>query len=470
MSANDYLTEFAVESGEVVVLDDQSDAVTDLLVDEIAAGDVPLIADTLDHADTTEEIADQLDHLADVSERVAATDDQPAIDASVESLNIAYGAIMRAYKLKLPTTSFESAVGSKAQLQGLAKDARKHATTMRNYRESVIDYSEEGAIKSFFRRDESKIEKAFKALREAEEYLKRRADNINARPVVIELDGIKRFMTISRRQIDDIKGAIATEASWLKTAHDAVEQGAIDLKMATEKLIRNPKQAIGELEKAVLFKAAKNAASAQGGLMGNHSVAKSVEDDANANYPGLSVPKYKRFDNWSFDGSAAGWAVLNGLVSGIAWKSTARLAAVLAVMIGAPGAVAGGLMAHAGKIGAAMAIKGTFDAYKDGANSTRRKAVNTPQELVDSCQMIFGYDKYLSYRIGADDLQNAIKAARKAGDDLSSEEKKALKEICSDLEDALSRLVRLAECTYEQAFYTTTMMASVIRYAVGKRE
>jgi hypothetical protein len=98
------------------------------------------------------------------------------------------------------------------------------------------------------------------------------------------------------------------------------------------------------------------------------------------------------------------------------------------------------------------------------------KSAATYEELVKAAEMVRGYVKFTTDRLNLDDFESALKSARGNTATLTSEEKSDLKGVCSALEDAAGRIAGLESVVYEQAVYTTTLMASLIKNVVDKIE
>lgn len=165
MKHEDYLMQLAIESGEVAP--EEEVEVSDVLSEELdhhhhhKAG-----IDMVEHAELASDIAEQLDEVADKAEELASQDQEYARnEVSVESLHRQFQCIMTANDLSFKATSYSCESSNEGRLEGLTKDARRTAKIIRNYREENLDYSQEGAIMQFLRRDASRLQRANLALK-----------------------------------------------------------------------------------------------------------------------------------------------------------------------------------------------------------------------------------------------------------------------------------------------------------------
>lgn len=220
---NDLIQQYAVESGVIapaIPLDAApvGDVLQEVLSDELQVSREPSLGDKLEHANNAEVIADQLDELAARADEQAGEDrDEVLAAVSVESMHREFGTLMRAHGLTLKAESFESADGdAKMRALALSKDARHVAEMSRGYAEATRDFSPEGAVVSFLRRDKSRLEAAHKALQAAGSLMSSKASELGKKGAVIKHDGMAHFLTVNNTQVKDFAKAFKHDAEWLK--------------------------------------------------------------------------------------------------------------------------------------------------------------------------------------------------------------------------------------------------------------
>lgn len=458
---------YAVESGEmpaeVPVVTGDEPLVEVLAENLVAQGDLGVIG-TLDRSEQAVDIAVQLDELADRAELVEQATDMPpqVLEVSVESLHREFSVIMRSHKLQFAASSFESAGSDLGRVTGLRNDARRLADFNRQFAETLIDYTSEGAIGKFLRNDVSMLEKSRSSLLSANQKLQKDIDLLRERPVTIRNEGYARFMTQDGRAVLDLNAAIEDEAKYLSTAHDAVEQAVKSLQDAANKLAGNGVgNAISSLKSAKLFSSIEKAESGKGALMGNYTIKRDGAGD------GLTVPKFVRTGETGVNFAAVAQGAVGALFSGVTANAMMKIVVIGGLMLGAP-AVAAVAAATATGATAVAAAAGGFSAYHNENQTSESKSRAGVTELQKAVQAVLGYSKYIDYGLDAEAIQKVLKQARGNTEGLSDEQKKDLSAIVGSLETSLNRLVRLADEIYEQAYYTTTMMASLIDSVMGR--
>lgn len=226
---NDLLNDLALESGVLAPVG-AGDALQEVLEDEIEVAQTGNLAQHLEHAGRAEDIAEQLDVLADRAEAQAQEDTQLTVaQISAESLHREFAAIMIANKLNHTSTSFESAYDTAGQLQGLSRDARQLSGITRTFTESQLDYSPEGGIVQFLRRDKARLKKAHDALAGANSKLTEKKGELSKEPVAVSHDGLKRFLIVDGHPVSNAKSAIEHDIAWLKKAQAAVNKAAAEI-------------------------------------------------------------------------------------------------------------------------------------------------------------------------------------------------------------------------------------------------
>ena len=438
--------------GEAVVhhMDDNPGLLTAEIATATDAGDV---------AEQMGDIASQAESLADQGDTVTA-------ELSAESLHRQFHMVAKARGIQATAESFESAGSDAGRLRGLGRDARRAEENALTIRSEIMDFSSEGKIMEFLRRDKAKLETANKGLDEAIHLLTPIASKLKEGGVILKHDGFRRFLTREGKELTDLDAGIKAQSQLLEHAHGVAMAGLAEAEALAKKLIGSGvKAAIESIMHGKHFNAAASAATSKGGLMGNYSI---VAKDKSGKFTGLSVPVFSRVNENSFSkmGAAKGVGVATlGMVIG----------AVRHSMINSALGKDGHRYAHAANnafqnANDVAAVKKGVDKYQAHVNSSKLKSAATYQEVVSAAEMVKGYSKFTQVRVNMDDFESSIKAARANTATLSAEEKSDLKGICSALEDAAGRLAGLESCVYEHAVYTTNLMATLIKAVVDKIE
>lgn len=458
---NSLLNELSVESGVVPPV--SMGALGEDIVHRLDDGSGAFVAElnTAEEATTT---AEHLEGLAERAEVAAATDDPIVAQISAESLNREFVILARAKRLSITTDSFESATSDESRLQGLARDARAHADVFRTARARVLDFSPEGKLMEFLRRDRSRLESANKDLDDALHMLTPAAAKFKESGVFLSHDGFRRFLTVGGTEVGDLAAAFGKQSTTLEHMNAAVVEGLQELAAASKKLLGGGvKAGIESLRSGKHFTKLQGLGTSKGGLLGNYSITETAKP---GKLTGLSVPVYDRKNEHSFSkmGLAKGlgtgaWTMLIGSMRHSVAKS----------MIGPNGSkVAHGINDAFGHVQDAAAVAKGVAKYGEHVNKSKRKTAATYQELVSIANDVKAYSKFTAERVNLDDFESTLKSARNNTATLDAEEKSDLKAIISALEDAASRIMRLESAVYQQAVYTTTMVAQVIKAAVDK--
>jgi hypothetical protein len=445
--SKDLLLQYGIESGEVapepeLATQTAEEVLTEVLVEEVAAGDDTL-SSHMEQVEETKDIAEQLEELAERTEALAdAQEENPpaaeVVAVSTESANREFRTIMRANRLPFVASSFE-ANESGNRLRDLASDARRVQRIAEGHRANLLDLSNEGAISRFLNRDESKIAKGINALGAAEASLSGSLQSLKDHPVIITHDGIAGFLTQGDSPVMNLKQGVEKDAAHLSHCHDAVTKS-----LATIGSLANGLKANGATKGSAVSKILggnflgdlSGCATKGPALMGNHAF---LVDGAAEH----GVPKLKRVrDTAKKDAKGTGRHIAIGVAVG--------------VIVGlAVGAVVDGVVGHlAGK-----------QVNREGSQA---KSAASAADLVSAINTVKGFNKITDYKVDTDAIDKALKDARASMGELSAEDKAATKKAISALEDAISRLVIIADCAYEQAFYDITTMASVVT-AVAKQ-
>lgn len=431
MSINHLLEQYAIESGEIAAPIEPEAQVT---VAEVVAEHAPLAGETtlpdeLAHAEKAEAIADQLDELADRAEELAS-EDKAYLDqvASTESLHREYGAVMRANQINLPAESFEAAHTDKGRLAGIATDARKAARISRSFADQALDFSAEGKILQFLRRDEAKLAHAGSALRTALHHLNDEAVKVKANPVAIKHNGIARFMHSGGKPVRDLGAAIHADVAWLNKAAKYIDE-------AQHALTNIAKGGSGHVPSAA------GLAVTGGGLLGEHSVIVGSKEKDGIEIPTFSYKSEHKLQVGAAVGSyivssldVGGMVFLGGLAVGAAVPAFANAMA-------ADGAVTKAVQ-HASN---AAVIHNTVSRYDEKVNQSNLVSAAGYNDMVKSIQDVLALDSHLKLKLDDDAFASAV---------ASSEKKAALKA-------AYGSLAHLADVVYEHAYYLTISMGTV---------
>jgi hypothetical protein len=455
-----------------VVVAESSDgpevSVSDVLVEDTAAA--PSVTEHFDRIEETQDLSSQLNELADHADAVARAEENGEISSeaaflSTESMNREFNSIMRSAKLPYTASSFEAAGSEAERLSGIARDARRVSSIAMEHVDYLRDYTEEGALLSFLRRDESKLNKAHDQLDQAAKRLQKNIDKLSDRPVKIRNQGFARFMTRNNRQVTDLAAAIGSEAKYLSNAHDQIESAIKAMGVMSNNLRGSGVlAALNGLSNARPFAAASNLGTDEGYLMGNCTIESSETEGP---YPHLLIPKYTRTSGIRVQGKSIGWAALGavgGAWAGLGWTT---IIAIGGLAVGLP-IITGAAYAARKVVIAGMAIRGAVNTYNETQDESNTRSQASAGDMKKVVEMVLGYTRYTNYSVDADLIRANLKAARKNTDGMSSDQKKQLVEVTLALETSLDRLVRLASQTYEQAYYTTTLSAAIITAACNR--
>ncbi|MNQ09723.1 hypothetical protein D3C85_225440 [compost metagenome] len=445
--SKDLMLQYGVESGEVAPEPELSvqtadEALTEVLVDEAAVGGDTL-SNHMEQVEETKDIAEQLEELAERTEALAdAQEENPpaegVVEVATESAAREFRTIMRANKLPFVAASFE-ANESGNRLRDLASDARRVQRIAEGHRANLLDLSNEGAISRFLNRDESKIAKGINALGAAEASLSGSLQSLKDHPVIITHDGIAGFLTQGDQPVLNLKQGVEKDAAHLTHCHDSVTKA-----LSTIASLANGLKASGATKGSSVSKILggnfvgdlSGCATKGPGLMGNHAF---LVDGAAEH----GIPKLKRVRNTDkADAKGRGRQIAIGAAIGF----------LVGTVVGAA-------------IGAAI---GNQVGKRDNREGSGAKSAASAADLVSAINTVKGFNKITDYKVDTDAIDKALKDARASMGELSAEDKAATKKACSALEDAISRLVIIADCAYEQAFYDITTMAAVVT-AVAKQ-
>lgn len=414
-----------VEEAEVAA---QEVSVIDVLADELAVAAEPNLPDTLDHAEKAEHIADQLNDLADQADVLAAEDQEYAVKAvSTEALEKRFGDIMRAHGLKFRASSFEAAGDDAARLSGIASDCRRVAGMVQAHSDQLLDYTSEGAITQFLRRDKSRLEKASGVLNQLKARYGSVAGELAEQPIVIKHDGERNFMRMNNVLVTDLEKAVDSDAAWMKKAHDFIESHTGKLLAAAKGNPESVEDVVMEINAGLSSLATK-----PGGLLGNNQVTAEASHKPGANRK-ISFGDFLR-------------ANLAGGIKGAA-------VAVPVVLILGP--TVGGV--------AAAAASNYFyikSLLKSNEKSDIRSVAsgNGFKGIIDTA---IGMSKYTDFKVLGQFAEDTLIDELKEG---------GHKDAASAFKKGLAILAKVADAVYEQAIYDITHIAAIADKAVNSKK
>lgn len=434
------LQNFAVESGEIVPGEGADTQLAELLVNEQICATEPTIAETVGNADASEDIAEQLDDLAERADAFAVQQADPTTavsdavaEVSIESMRREFSVIMRANKLESTFTasSFEAAGSDADRVVGIGRDARRVAKVTREHANTLKDLSTEGKIMQFLTQDKARLEKAHATLNTSMVKVQRGLDELKDEPKILRHAGIGRWLTVEGKPITNLKKAVEAEAAWLSKANDTVVSALETLASAAAKLKADPEQSADALLPASKFTAINNLSTSKGELLGNITIA-GVSD-------GKKIFKYKRSNEFKL----GAFDIAKTVVKGVAG------ATVLAIGLGAGSAITA---AAAGVVGGGT-LKSAVLGITEKGDDTDAMSIATPSDLKSVITTILGYGKYL------EDFYPKVDAIYNDIDEATGTESTAASKAIAD---ALGRCAELAEILYDQAIYTTTSAATLL--------
>lgn len=465
----EFMDFISTESGVITeVKDDPEVSVSGVMVEKL-----PVEQDIVDHLDIiegTQDLSIQLNELADHADAVARAEQTGEISAeaaflSTESMHREFCSIMRSSKLPYVASSFEAAGSEAERLNGIARDARRVSVIAMEHVDHLRDYTEEGALLSFLRRDESKLAKAHDQLDRVSNKLQKKIAQLSEKPVVVKNMGFARFMTRNNAQVRDLAAAIGSESKYLSNAHDQIES-AIKAMGTLSNNLRGPQvvSTLNGLVNARPFSAASNLGTEEGYLMGNTTI---EATETEGPFPHLLVPKYSRHSDIKIKGKAVAWSAVgavSGALSGFGWSIAVAFGGML---LGQP-LIIGAAYGLRKVVAVGVAANTAVNAYNAVQDDSGVRTQATAQDLKKVVDIILGYTRYTNYTVDADLIRANLKAARKNTEGMTAEQKKQLADVVNALDTSLDRLVRLASLTYEQAYYTTTMAAALIDTACNR--
>lgn len=370
------------------------------------------VSDMVEHAVKAEVVAEQLEVLAEKAEEVADEDKEYLLnEVSNEAFAMVFSNIMASNNLNMQATSFESAHTNSEKMKGLAADARAVSTQVRGLEAQLLDFSPEGKINSFLRRDKAKINKAMTELKG----LELRKDDLEA------LDG---------------EGIRVGEISTTKFFHRAdkpAKELAKEISHDVKLMLETTKQVEDTLTK----------------VLSDVKAGKSLED--------FPVTKFSIVNQPLLGNRSLGMGTYDGHVAGDLGQQlkTGTWIGLKALVIGAvTGAVTGNpvvFLLTAGASAGMMASKAsnkveTTIVSIDGINQT----VGELQKLTNTL------DKSRTEKL-LEEISVAIKE-RKGDTEGEAVSKKAVKDI-------LAACAKVQDAAYEHSFFLLTRTAAMLKAA-----
>lgn len=441
MSMKDLLNTLTTEAAIAdMPLEGPNEHLEEALLDGGSAGE-PNVAQLAEDAQRSNDLGDHLNEIGDRAEKLEVQAentespiDERVLDASVEGLHREYNTTIRAYGVAKPWHSYstEAATTSKQRLGTLKADSRKFAAVAKKGSAMLADESFEAAgLTKAIMRHKARLASAHAALQSAARRFEAKAGELAEHPFTIRNNGLARFLMRENMEVTNLPAAIAAEAAWLNKAHTAIQAAFSTLRSGIAHLKANPNSSF---DHGAEFRVLRELTTSKGFLMGNHTA--EIKKDS------PMVPFYVRTQSGkagTFGSRAA------GTVAGIAgFAGGAQVATPVMLAIGGPG-----IGALAATIGITTAAAKTASGFvKDRSKVT---SIATAADLKKVIGEVLGYEKYTTFSGGIDfNVFNEL-------DDLSDH-----KPVFKQLHEALWNLHVLAEVVYDQAFYTTTHMASLV--------
>lgn len=460
---NDYLTQYAIEAGEIRPEDEPMDiGVGEVMADETQYAGQNSASDMVAHAEKADYIADQLDELAQRADQLADEDHAHLRnEVSVEALHREFNAVMRANDFQFKASSFECEFSDVGRLKGISRDSRRVASTVRGFRDDLMDLSQEGAILQWLRGDKSRLKQARDSLDRSAGSFKKIKESLKEKPVVINNNGLALFLTKDMAAVDDLKKAIDGDVNYLNQAFKVVNGGCEALMKAADEI----KKGGADKYKSGQLVAGINAVETKtGGLLGSHTIKSSGKDDF-GEFKGLAFPDFSRSSEHKITGKAIAKSIGWTLANYIGWSIVIGTGLSLVVM---GGAVTGGIAGAAAAAKASVAVAPVLQAARNIAsirsglkaaseemNSSNKKSVSSIDELFSAIEGIKGLEQQLNFKMADVDFKAKLEGI---------EDKAAVKA----LEKAWGRIASLADEIYEQAIYITTMTATLLETTVNK--
>lgn len=445
------LRQYAVESGELPVVEPVQATVAEVIA-EHATSEVPgeNVPEKLDHAAKAEYIADQLDELADRAEELADEDKTYAEKVvSVESMHREFGTIMVANQLELKAASFESAMSDEARITGLAADARRTAKLMRGLSNDLSDFSSEGKILQFIRRDATRLAEAVSSLNSAKRGFQNASEKIKEGAVVIKHDGIRRFMTQDNKELNGgIEHAVQADVAWVEAANRTCDEIYQVLMSGVTKL------GSGQVQAPSLPNVSHIATNGYS-LLGSHAVT------AETNESGFHVPKFKYLTAGVHHGKSVGRVIVEGAAQGV----VGHLVGVVGAMAGS--LVLGGVGIGAGYLAATTAYHANMSAQRE--HGSDKQSAAGYKELIAAADKVLSLDHVIKFKIDDDAFDRACKEAEAGIGKLEDAEKvKAAKELLKQYKANFANLARLVDVVYEHAYYLTTGTGQLLEVVTNR--
>lgn len=218
MSIKDLLKELSQESEEVAAAEQVLDEGELLDGTPVSGQKESAIKEMMDHAEKARMMSSQLNELADKADEILKEDKEHLVnEITTEAFQMNYRHIMENAGLLDAVVTFESA-NKTSELNYLSNEARKMAIVADNLEARILDYSEEGKIWSFFRRDKAKIANSVAALR--------RVSDPSKRGLTVTAIHKSHYVFMARggRPITNLEAEIKTDVSLLIETETELEK------------------------------------------------------------------------------------------------------------------------------------------------------------------------------------------------------------------------------------------------------
>lgn len=210
---------------EVQVVADPEAAAEDVLQEGELLDGTPVsgekeesVVEMMGHAEKARDMSRQLTELADKADEILHEDKVHLVnEIATEAFQMNYRHIMEHAELADAVVTFESS-NKVSELNYLSNEARKMAILADNLESRIMDFSPEGKILSFFRRDKAKIKRAMDQLAKLE--------NPGKEDRTVELKHKKIFLFLMRddKVIEDLEVEIKKEVEILLRGEKELEE------------------------------------------------------------------------------------------------------------------------------------------------------------------------------------------------------------------------------------------------------
>lgn len=149
------------------------------------------------------DIADEVDNLLHRTDELVDRGDETLVDLAIESIHNEFSTLMRAYKLNLTASSFESVVSVPDKVEGLRRDLNRVSNGLRSRVEELKDFSTEGKIFREFDKTFGVTKLSMNKMLGHLYVIKRNAELLKTNGVPIVHDGVSLFLSRDDKPVKD---------------------------------------------------------------------------------------------------------------------------------------------------------------------------------------------------------------------------------------------------------------------------